>query len=166
MNDKETSAFKKILKDSTKEIMFEMKDKKVPLYFIADRFQKDKELIRKLFQEIISEEGYYTKFKLEGDYISYQLHEIKCYDCGAPLNKLDKNCKNCGMEFEICMVCKKLIHEVPVYCPKCKAAAHEHHIKSWLDHENSCPHCNAKLEKTELKKEFNIFKSYFKFLKR
>ena len=169
MNDKEISSLKKIIKDAAREIIFEMQDTRVPIYFVADRIQKDKELVKKLFQEIISDQDYYGKFDLEGEYIIYKLQEIKCYDCGAPLDKFDKKCNACGIEFETCIVCKKRIQEVPVFCPKCKSPAHEAHFHKWLrmsidktTGKGSCPNCKKPLEKNDLIKEYNVFKSYFK----
>ena len=93
MIDEEFDFLKKNIRTVTKEIIFEMKDTKVPLYFIANRLNKDVELIRKAFLEIISEDGYYGKFSLEGDYIAYKLSQEKCYDCGHLLKSSIKSVK-------------------------------------------------------------------------
>jgi len=167
MNDKEISSLKKIIKDAARESMNEMNDTRVPIYFVANRIQKDEELVRKLFKEIISDQDYYGKFDLDGDYIVYKIAEEKCYDCGAILEKFDKKCKACGIEFDMCFVCKKLIKEIPVFCPKCNSPFHKRHLIKWI-HMNidkttgkgPCPKCSKPLEVSDIK-EYDVFKSYF-----
>ncbi|MHA1785143.1 MAG: hypothetical protein ACTSVE_08090 [Candidatus Helarchaeota archaeon] len=167
---KEVSRLKKTISDVTRETMNEFKDVQVPVYFVAKRIQQNEVIVRKLFQELIKEKEFPGEFDSDRDYMIFKPIQFKCYGCDAPLEKNEIKCNNCGLEMRKCMICKRIIYEVPAICPKCNGAAHEHHFLQWLKMDKNeetdkgtCPNCGTPLEPSDLKEENNLYKSYFNF---
>lgn len=170
MEGKDIIFLRKLIKETALETMREFNDTRIPIYFIANRLQKDEDIIRKLFKEMLSNNEFPGEYDAERDFIVYKKPPEKCYNCGALMAEREKKCNKCGIEMRMCMLCKKLIREVPAICPNCKSAAHEHHFKDWLKMGKnkitgmgSCPKCETPLDPSDILKEDDLYKSYFTF---
>ncbi|NHI94775.1 MAG: hypothetical protein EAX96_19950 [Candidatus Lokiarchaeota archaeon] len=170
MKENDKTFLKKLIKDSALECMMEFNDARVPIYFIANRLNKEENIVRELFQEMILNKEFSGEYDPDGDFIIYKRPLPKCYSCGVPMDEREKKCNNCGLELRLCMLCKKYIREVPAICPKCKSAAHEDHFRDWLRMDmnketgkGSCPVCGVPLHPSDIMKEDDLYKSYFSF---
>jgi len=74
-------------------------------------------------------------------------HENRCFMCGTSVSG-GKFCPNCGVEHQICPICRKPVWygEKILECPFCKMIAHAPHLLEWLRVRGTCPNCRKKLK--------------------
>ena len=84
-----------------------------------------------------------------GDVSSYQVEELRCYNCDDPFDPLEEECDKCGAPRPRCMICyldlKPSDKQEVVRHPCCQIYSHKEHILAWLNKNKKCPNCHTDL---------------------
>ncbi|MCE7741871.1 MAG: hypothetical protein GOP50_05390 [Candidatus Heimdallarchaeota archaeon] len=86
---------------------------------------------------------------IAGDSSSYQVEELRCYNCDDPFDPLEEECDKCGAQRPRCMICyldlKPSDKQEVVKHPCCQIYSHKEHILVWLKKNKKCPNCHTDL---------------------
>ena len=76
--------------------------------------------------------------------------KTRCSKCGEVSARVKVRCGSCNAYLHRCFFCAKSIQERDpiLFCPRCLALAHQHHMEDWLTKRQYCPRCGFRFHKT------------------